>query len=100
MEIVLTIKFCVSPTHFPPAVPQPQYVTSAVISEKVSELTPQSSMQKVQHLLASGSFAVQRSVLSISHLHVTIKDGRTINAINTFPLSSVAMVQVSGVVGR
>ena len=84
----------------PYSVPYPQYVTSAVISEKVSELTPQASMLKVKHLLGSRSFAIQRSVLSISNQHVTIKDGRTSNAVNTFPLSSVAMVQVGGVVGR
>lgn len=55
-------------------------------------------MQKVKDLLGRETFTVHQSVLSISNQNVTIKDGRTSNAVNTFPLSSVAMVQVGGVV--
>lgn len=75
-----------------------QYVTSVAISENVSQLTPQASMQKVKLLLGSGNFAIQPSVLSISNHSVTIKDGRTNSAVKTFPLNSVAMVQVGSVV--
>ena len=87
------------PSVPPPAssLPHPQYVTSVVISERISQLTPQASMQKVKDLLGSGTFTVHRSVLSISSHNVTIKDGGTSNAVNTFPLSSVAMMQVGGV---
>ena len=63
-------------------------------------LTPQASIQKVKLLLGSGNFPIQPSVLSISNRSVTIKDGRTSSAVNTFPLNSVAMVQVGGVAWR
>ena len=100
MEIVPSN--CAGLTDSPllPAPPRSQYVTSVAISENVSQLTPQASIQKVKLLLGSGNFPIQPSVLSISNRSVTIKDGRTSSAVNTFPLNSVAMVQVGGVAWR
>jgi hypothetical protein len=71
-----------------------QYLISVGVNERVAQLTPQKTAAKVTEILSSGNFVIRNSILSISDNHVTIIDGSTRHALNTFPLNVVSLVQV------
>ena len=78
-----------SQTNFPV-----QYITSVSVDVPISKVTPQTTNKKLKELLDDGHFTVRDSILCITDHNVIIKDGSTRTALSTFPLSTIALVQV------